>query len=358
MAINLVTEYSKKVAERFKKSSVTAGHMNNDYSFEGVKTVNVYSVDTVPTGNYTRSGTSRYGTPTELGDTVQTLNMDLDRAFTYTIDKGNAKEQYNIKSARKSLRRQIDEVIVPEMDKHRLGVWATYAIHGATNAPTANTITGLVMDATEVLDEAFVPESGRTLFVTSKVYKVLKQNPDFLGIDKLGEKALAKGVVGEIDGMTVVKVPNSYLPTGIFFLVTHKSAIMGPAKLQDYKIHSDPPGINGDLVEGRYIHDAFVLEAKSGALYAATNSANTCNTPTVTNDATNSKFAITTDSNTTVYFTLDGSDPRFNPKRGTVANSVIAYSALTSGDIIKTVAVDVGNNKYYSNVSNAITYTA
>ena len=269
MAINLATEYSKKVAERFKLNSVTAGFMNNDYSFEGVKTVNVYSIDTVPMTDYTRSGSNRYGTPVELGDTVQELTMTKDRGFTFTIDKGNAKEQYNVKAARSSLRRQIDEVVIPEMDKHRLTTWATNGTRVAVSAPTKTTIIELINDATEALDEAFVPAEGRALFVPHKYFKLIKQNPDFINVESLGEKALAKGVVGEVDGYKVIKVPNSYLPEGCYFLATHKSAIMGPAKLQDYKVHSDPPGINGDLVEGRVIHDAFVLEAKKGAVYAA-----------------------------------------------------------------------------------------
>ena len=40
-----------------------------------------------------------------------------------------------------------------------------------------------------------------------------------------------------------------------------------PAKLEDYKIHQDPPGISGSLVEGRVNYDAFVLDNKKSALY-------------------------------------------------------------------------------------------
>ena len=39
-------------------------------------------------------------------------------------------------------------------------------------------------------------------------------------------------------------------------------------KLDDYKIHQDPPGINGNLVEGRVYYDAFVLDAKKDGIYA------------------------------------------------------------------------------------------
>ena len=42
---------------------------------------------------------------------------------------------------------------------------------------------------------------------------------------------------------------------------------MAPTKLEDYRVHQDPPGISGDLVEGRVCYDAFVLDNKKAAIY-------------------------------------------------------------------------------------------
>jgi len=356
MAINLTSRYSDKVAERFKKASLTGGVSNKDYSFEGVRTVKVFSVDTVPLTDYSRSGTARYGTPAELGDTVQELTMTQDKAFTYTIDKGNEQEQLNVKAATLSLRRQIDEVVIPALDKHRFDVWCKKAgtIRGLAAAPNKSTITGLVMDSTQVLDDALVPENGRTLFITASMYKVLKENPDFLGVDRLGEAALARGQVGEIDGMKVVKVPNSYFPAGVYWLITHKSAVLGPAKLQDYKIHKDPPGINGDLVEGRVLHDAFVLEAKKDAVYMAANAAKVTNTPTITDDAVNSIVSIaTTTGNASVYYTVDGSDPRYSESAVTYGGNVnYAAAGYPAGTVVRAYASDLTNGIFASGVAS------
>ena len=38
-------------------------------------------------------------------------------------------------------------------------------------------------------------------------------------------------------------------------------------KLESYRTHENPPGISGDLVEGRIVYDAFVLENKASAIY-------------------------------------------------------------------------------------------
>ncbi|MPM25967.1 hypothetical protein SDC9_72468 [bioreactor metagenome] len=359
MAINLTSKYSDRVSERFRRSTLTGGVSNKEYSFEGVKTVKVFSVDTVPLTDYSRSGTARYGTPAELGDTVQELTMNQDKAFTYTIDKGNDKEQLNVKAATLSLRRQIDEVVMPALDKHRFSVWCRKAgtIRPLAAVPDKHSITGLIMDCTEVLDDALVPESGRTLFITASMYKVLKENPDFLSNDRLGEAALAKGQVGEIDGMKVVKVPNSYLPAGVYWLITHKSAVLGPAKLQDYKIHKDPPGINGDLVEGRVLHDAFVLEAKKEGVYVAAEASKVAALPVISKDAPAAgSFALTCETaGARLFFTMDGSDPRYSetalPYTGQVEYAAEGYGA---GTVVRAVAEDPAGGIFASGVASEV----
>lgn len=360
MAINYTTQYSPKVSERFKKKSYTSSAASSEYTFDGVKGILVYSVDTVPIGNYTRNGSARYGTPSDLTDTVQAMDMTQDKAFTYVIDKGDNKEQINIKSANRALSRQMNERVLPMLDKYNLDVWCRGAgshITDGGNAVNKNTITETIMDCTEALDEADAPETGRTLFVTNAGYKLLKLNPHFLENDKLSENALVRGQVGMIDNMVVKKVPNSYLPTGVLWVITHKSAILAPLKLKDYKIHQDPPGINGDLTEGRIMHDAFVLEQKSKAVCVMLNSNYAIAAPVLTNDATNSK--VTLKSNTTgvdIWYTTDGSDPYFSAKVHKLDsnNASVNFSTLNSSEagyagskLIKAVAVPNSNTALF-----------
>ena len=44
-------------------------------------------------------------------------------------------------------------------------------------------------------------------------------------------------------------------------------AATAPKQLTEYKIHDNPPGISGYLVEGRLIYDCFVLNEKADAIY-------------------------------------------------------------------------------------------
>lgn len=70
--------------------------------------------------DYTSTGANRYGTPAELEDSVQELTLTKDRSFTFTIDKSNYQDTGMLKEAGAALQRQIDEVIIPELDIYRL----------------------------------------------------------------------------------------------------------------------------------------------------------------------------------------------------------------------------------------------
>lgn len=272
MAVNLASKYSSKVDERFKLKSLTESAVHQDYDWDGVNSVKVYSVPTVAMGNYTRTGTARYGVAAELDNTIATYTLTRDRSFTFTIDRGNQMDTMGVMEAGKALARQNDEVIVPEIDTYRLAAWqaaaaANSGVPTATNLTTSNAYSSL-LTATAYLDDNKVPQPGRFLFATPRFYNLLKQDPTFLKSSDLGQKMLVNGQIGEIDGIPVIKVPTTYFPAKVPFIVTHKSVMCSPKKLEDYKTHDNPPGINGWLVEGRIIYDSFVLDAKKKGVYA------------------------------------------------------------------------------------------
>lgn len=272
MAINLATKYSSKVDERFTLKSLTEGiGLNQDYDWEGVKTISVYSIDNATMNNYTRTGTSRYGTPTELGDTKQDYTLSKDRSFSTTIDKGNNTEQLMVKSAGKFLSRQTNEVIIPEIDVYRLATWSAAAIANsktATEATTASNAYVQFLAAQAALDEAKIPVAGRVCFVTPAYHNFLKQDSSFIQASDMAQKMLVNGQVGEVDGVKIIKAPSTYFPANHAFILMHPKVSVSPKKLEDYKVHENPPGISGHLIEGRIIYDCFVLEQKKLGIWA------------------------------------------------------------------------------------------
>jgi N4-gp56 family major capsid protein len=270
MAVNLASKYSSSVDERFKLKSLTESAVNNNYDWAGVNAVTVYSIPTVALGDYSMTGTTRYGTAAELGNVTQTMTLTRDRSFTFVIDKKNQQDTMNVMEAGKALARQIDEVIVPEIDTYRLAAMSAAGIaagNTATVAVTASNAYVSLLNGGVALDEDKVPQGGRMAFVTPTFYSLLKQDNAFIKASELGQQTLINGQVGEVDGVKIVKVPSIYLPANTAFIITNSIATVAPKKLEDYKIHDNPPGINGNLVEGRIRYDAFVLNNKANAIY-------------------------------------------------------------------------------------------
>jgi N4-gp56 family major capsid protein len=270
MAMNLASKYSKKIDERFSLKSLTNIAVNNEYDWSGVQTVTVYGVDTVAMNDYARSGSTRYGTANELGNTKQDLTLSKDRSFTFTIDRGNFEESMMVMQSGKALARQIDEVVVPEIDEYRLSVMAAAAVSAggsATAAVDADGAYAAFLAGTEYLNDNKVPIANRIAFVTPAFYSYIKLDDSFIKASDIAQKMLVNGQVGRIDNVRIIMVPSSYFPANTAFILCHPMATVGPKKLEDYKTHDNPPGINGWLVEGRIIYDAFVLDNKNKAVY-------------------------------------------------------------------------------------------
>ncbi|EJW14868.1 hypothetical protein M5X02_29320 [Paenibacillus alvei] len=267
MAITLTEKFTDKVDERFKKETLSNAGVNHDYSWEGAKTIKVTAVDTVPMGDYKREGTNRFGQAKELENQLQEMTLTQDKSFSFTIDKMNENETM-IKAA-EALGRQIRERVVPTVDTYRFGQMVEKAGKKVEEDLTKTNIYEAVVTATEVLDDAEVPEN-RVIFATPEAIKLLKLCDGYVKAGDLAQdRIIFKGQVAELDGMPVVKVPKARLGANTNFIVTHASATVAPIKLADYRIHQDPPGISGSLVEGRVYFDAFVLDQKKDAVYAS-----------------------------------------------------------------------------------------
>lgn len=284
MAINLITEYQKKIAERFTLGSLTDEAAGHDYDFTGVKTIEIYSIDTVATVDYTRSGTTRYGNVTELGDTKQSMTLAVDKGFTFSIDAGNASEQFNIKQANRCLKREWDEVCTPEIDAYRLKSWANgkglssgkTVLKNTDASLTKSNIVDAIFNGSAAMSDKKVPRNNRYLFIPELTFVKCKL-ADVVMAHQMNKEAVQNGFKGTIDGMKVVTVPSSIWPTltgggTINFMIKYKGATVDPMKLKNLRVQKNPMGIDGDVVEGRYIYDSFVKDSACDGIYISTGS--------------------------------------------------------------------------------------
>lgn len=269
MAVNYAAKYSQQVDERFKLGALTSSLVNYAFEWLGVSTVKVYSMPTAVMGDYTTEGASRYGTPEELGNEVQEMTLAKDRAFTFTIDKKSEDDTMGTMEAGAALRRQIDEVVIPEIDTYRIAKLVAGAVAGNIVKDTAVTKANAYekfLAVQEILDNKKVPTGGRICICTPGYYNMLKLDEAFTKKGDMATQIAINGLVGEVDGVYFVKAPKSYFPEKVHFIITNPIVMPSPIKLAEYKIHDDAPGISGYLVEGRVRYDAFVLNKKKDAI--------------------------------------------------------------------------------------------
>lgn len=268
MAIELVTKFVPYVDEMIAAESKKELITNKDFDWDGAQTVKIYKISTSAMNDYDRAGTSgsvsRYGPVAGLNATTETLMLKRDRSFTFAIDRLDQDETAQQLQGATALARQVREVVIPEVDKYTYGVMCENA--GNKPDPIEITVTNIypeILAATSALDDAGAPETNRTILVTPAVYAVMKKSKDITMETDIGNDMRLKGVIGMLDGCNVVKVPANRLPNNFGFMVCHPCATVAPTKLENYKIHEDPPGISGSLIEGRIVYDAFVFENKA-----------------------------------------------------------------------------------------------
>ena len=272
MSIDLAEKFLPYVDEKFTAESKKSLLTNTDFDWTGAHTIKIYKVGTSKMNDYDRPGTgsnwSRFGPVSGLDATTEEMTLKKDRSFTFAIDKLDTDETAQQLQAASALERQLREVVIPEVDTYTYGVMCANAgIIPAALSLTAANICGEIFKANTALDNAEVPETGRIIVVTPDTYLLMKQSKDIFLETDIAEDMRLKGVIAQLDGAKVIKVPANRLPAGFGFMIAHPVATVAPTKLEDYRIHQDPPGISGALVEGRVCYDAFVLDNKVKAIY-------------------------------------------------------------------------------------------
>ncbi len=273
MAINLATKFLPYVDEKFSTESKKSLLTNQDFDWTGAHTVKVYKVSTSQMNDYSRNTPegmtgSRYGEVKDLDATTEEFTLRKDRSFTFVIDKLDVDETVRNLQAASALERQTREVVIPEVDTYTYDVMCAKAGQKpAAKVLTKANIYTEIIAGNNALDNAEVPETGRIIVVTPDVYVLMKQCKDIVMETDIGNDLRLKGVISNLDGAMVIKVPANRLPKNFGFMIAHPCATVAPTKLEDYKIHEDPPGISGSLVEGRICYDAFVLDNKAKAIY-------------------------------------------------------------------------------------------
>ena len=175
--------------------------------------------------------------------------------------------------------------------------------------------------------------------------KFIRLSDEFQYVDGVREKFILKGVVGKVGTLNIIAMPADWFPTNVEHVAFQSRAVGFPFKIRDARIITDSEAVNGAVLLGRFNFDAFVVGGACDDVIVCVTSGNKCATPTATKDATTA--LATTTSSAKIYYTLDGSDPRFSASRVEYSEAIANPAA---GTILKAVAIYPTGNKYTSDV--------
>lgn len=340
MSVNLATKYETKLDERYRLQSRTDRFCGTNYNWEGTNAIKVWTLESPDLNDYDNTASSnRFGTPSEVDDELHTYTLAKKRSFSKVFDITNVQDTMFIRKANAYLKQVWDEKYVPEIDKYRLKTWANGAGQGKidSSALTKTTIMEAILKGHAALDDAYVPTENRATFVRSDVAVACKLATELNNNQTYTSKAIIRGQIGEINGSPVISVPFSIMPAGVEFMIKYKQASADPMKLKMLRANSDAPGYAGTLMEGLARYDSFVMANKADGIYIYAQSG----VSAIPAGSTSSgKVTLVATGGTTIYYTVDGTNPKQNASKSTYSTSftctagvtVLAYS-VTSGSL-------------------------
>ena len=187
--------------------------------------------------------------------------------------------------------KQTNKVVAPYLDKLRFATLignssATILTTGTTAGVTAETTAGktvvtnyeAVIDAGVKLDE-LANNGRRLLFVTPTFYASIKKEIVKLPQGDNTGDALFKGVVGELDGALVIKVPNRILNTGdndVEAILTVDNVLASPVQVDKFESGRLGAGQFGVFMQQLLYTGAFVLQKDQAKIVTIAKKAPNC----------------------------------------------------------------------------------
>ena len=289
-SISLASKFLPLVDQVYKQESKSAilDTANEFVRFDGANSVKLFNLSVLGMGDYSRNAGF---VNSDVTGTWQEYTLNTDRGRSYMLDVLDNDETLGL--ALGNLLNVVErEHIIPEVDATRFAAYATGA--AAANKTTETLATGAatvasIDGASVALDNAEVPYEGRILFVSPKVYGLLKA-----GITRFiqnGEDNVNYAIEMYND-MRVIRVPQTRFYTaitlrqpsdnddaggyaangnGINYMIVHPTAVAQVMKHYVARVFSPQQNQQADawLVQPRYAHGAWVLSHKTNGIYVS-----------------------------------------------------------------------------------------
>lgn len=332
---NLANKFQGRMEKQWLHDSFVKPHTNGNLEFNGVDTIQVYVPTTVSLNDYKREGLNRYGDPTELIPNVHKYQLTQDKSYTGTIDLGNSRARTIGAATGEWVKNQNSQEVIPFEDRYALRKFANNGkvVELGSTGLTTDTALKELEKARAAFVNGRVPVENRVVWASAAFTGLIAESKQFTEIEKLAVQAVRKGEIGQCKTFRVIEVPDDLMPAGCHFICGHQSALVQSDQITELKINTTPQGISGTLIEARNLFDAFVVGSLAKGVYALVGNSlkQACTVEIASHSAT-----VTAADATEIWYTLDGSDPRFSQSRQMVATG--GKVTTTAGQTIKVVA--------------------
>lgn len=288
-ALNYAVQYSRELANAYPYAlhfgALYATPNNQKYRWINAKTIEIPTIstngrvdadrDTISTAqrNYNNNWEPKVLTNQRKWSTL-VHPMDIDQT-NMVASIGNITKTMN------------ETQKFPEMDCYTgskiYSDWSTLGNTANTVALTISSVLDVFDDLMLAMDNANVPATGRILYVTHEVKKLLK-NADKVqrSLDVESAVDVINRTVNRLDEVEIVAMPATYLKTKYVFttgftpasdaaqinmLLIHPDAVITPVSYEFAQLDTPSAGSEGKYVYYEESHeDVFILNQKAGAI--------------------------------------------------------------------------------------------
>lgn len=286
-ALNYAQQYSQALAQAYPYvlhfAALRSTENDARYKWTGANTIQIPSLST--TGRVDADRDTIQTAARNYSNAWEPKTLANHRKWSTLVHPLDIDETNQVASIQNITKVFNEEQKFPEMDAYLVSkVYADWLAAGGaadTSALTADNVLTIFDNWMAVMDDKNVPATGRILYVTPAVRKLLKQASELSRFIQNGDGAI-KRTVHSLDDVNIESVPSALMKTAYDFtegyaagagakqinmLLAHPSAVITPEKYAFAQL--DAPCATS---EGKYVYfeesydDVFVLEKRIDAI--------------------------------------------------------------------------------------------
>lgn len=286
-ALNYATQYSQALAQAYPYvlhfAALRSTENDGKYKWVNANTIQIPRLST--TGRVDGDRDSITVAKRNYNNDWETKTLSNHRQWSTLVHPMDIDETNQVASIQNITKVFNEEQKFPEMDCYLISKlhsdWIAAGETADTTVLNEDNILSVFDDCMAAMDEANVPQSGRYLYLTPAINKILKNASSLARQIQNGDDRI-KRIIKSLDDVTIESVPSALMKTVYDFtegcvagegakqinmLLIHPSAVITPEKYVFAQLDPPSAGSNGKYVyfEESY-DDTFLLERRKKAV--------------------------------------------------------------------------------------------